>query len=251
MSGHSKWASIKHKKGAADAKRGRVFSRLTREITATAKRGGGNTDINPRLRVAINAAKNANMPNDNIDKAIKRGTGELPGVTYEEITYEGYGQGGVAIMVECLSDNKNRTTAEIRNLLSKKGGNLSGAGSVSWQFQRKGFITVDKNQANEETLFNIAIEAGAEDFKAEANSFEITTTPESFESVKEAITKSGVKINLFEITQLPSTTIKIAEENIARKILDIVETLEEHDDVQNVYSNFDIPDEILKKIASK
>jgi len=249
MSGHSKWASIKHKKAATDAKRGRLFSKLIRELTVAAKRGGGNSNTNPRLRVAINAAKQANMPNDNIEKAIKRGTGELPGVTYEEITYEGYGQGGVAIMVEALSDSKNRTTAEIRNTFSKKGGNLSGAGSVAWQFKRKGFIVIDKDKADEETLFNLAIDAGAEDFKAETSSYDITTSPEKFEQVKNAISKAGIQYTLAEITQLPSSEVKITDEQTARKVLDLVETLEEHEDVQHVYGNFDIPDEIIQKIT--
>ncbi len=251
MSGHSKWASIKHKKGAADAKRGKLFSKLIREITVAAKHGGSNPDTNARLRVVIGTAKEANMPKDNIDMAIKRGTGELPGVVYEEITYEGYAHGGIAIMVEALSDNKNRTSAEIRNIFTKKGGNLSGAGSVSWQFQRKGLITIDKRAASEDKLFNMVIEAGAEDFKAEADSYEITTAPENFETVKEAIKKNNIKINLAEITSLPTTTIKITDEDAARKILELVESLEEHDDIQHVYANFDIPDEIIQQVASK
>ena len=184
MSGHSKWASIKHKKGAADAKRGKVFSRIVKEIAVAARTSGGDPATNPRLRVAISTAKGANMPNDNIQRAIKRGTGELPGVTYEETSYEGYGPGGVAIMIDTMSDNKNRTTAEIRNILGKKGGNMSGSGSVAWQFQRKGLIMVDKDKIAEDQLFNIVIEAGAEDFKAETNMYEITTTPETFEEIK-------------------------------------------------------------------
>lgn len=250
MSGHSKWASIKHKKGAADAKRGQLFSKLIREITVAAKNGGNNPDTNLRLRVAMNNAKQANMPKDNVEMAIKRGTGELPGVIYEEITYEGYAHGGVAVMIEALSDNKNRTGAEIRNIFSKKGGNLSGAGSVSWQFQRKGLLTIDKGIIAEDKLFNVAIEAGAEDFKAEADSYEITTTPESFEAVKDIITKNNIKITLAEITSLPSSTIKITDEETARKILELVENLEDHDDVQHVYANFDIPDEIIQKVAA-
>jgi YebC/PmpR family DNA-binding regulatory protein len=219
MSGHSKWASIKHKKGLADAKRGKLFSKLIREITVAAKHGGGSPDTNPRLRVVIGSAREANMPKDNIEMAIKRGTGELPGVTYEEVTYEGYAHGGVAIIVDALSDNKNRTSAEIRNIFTKKGGNLSGAGSVSWQFQRKGLITIDKGAVEEDKLFTIAIEAGAEDFKAEADSYEITTATENFESVKDAIKKNNIKINMAEITSLPTATIKISDEETARKIL--------------------------------
>lgn len=249
MSGHSKWASIKHKKGAADAKRGQLFSKLIREITVAAK-NGGNPDTNIRLRMAITTAKDANMPKDNIENAIRRGTGELPGVIYEEITYEGYAPGGVAVMVDALSDNKNRTSAEIRNIFSKKGGNMAGSGSVNWQFARKGLITVDKKAAQEDKLFNIAIEAGAEDFKAELDSFEITTPPENLEKVKEAVTKDGIKITSSEITSLPTSTIQITDEEAARKILELVELLEEHDDVQHVYSNFDIPDTIIQKIAA-
>lgn len=250
MSGHSKWASIKHKKGALDAKRGQLFSKLIREITVAAKNGGGNPDTNIRLRVAIATAKQANMPGDNIEKALLRGTGQLPGVIYEEITYEGYGADGVAIMVEALSDNKNRTSAEIRNIFSKKGGNMAGAGSVSWQFHRKGFIEVDKGSVDEEKLFTIAIEAGAEDFKAEPDSYQITTVPEKFEAVKDAIAKNNIKISLAEITSLPTSTISITNEETARKILELVELLEDHDDIQHVYANFDIPDSIIQKVAA-
>lgn len=251
MSGHSKWASIKHKKAQLDAKRGKLFSKLTREIMVAAKQGGGNPDTNPRLRMAISAAKSANMPGENIQKAIMRGTGELPGVTYEEVQYEGYGPAGVAIIVDAMTDNKNRTTAEIRHLFSKHGGNLSGAGSVNWQFQRKGFITVDKDVIDEETLFNIAIEAGAEDFKAEDEAYEITTDPENFEKVKESLTEKNIKTAMAEITLLPTSTTKITDEETARKILTLIEALEEHDDVQHVYSNFDIHDEIIKQVAEK
>lgn len=251
MSGHSKWSSIKHKKGLADAKKGKIFSKIIREITVAAKHGGDNPDTNIRLRVAITSAREANMPKDNVESAIKRGTGELPGVTYEEVAYEGYASGGIAIMVDAMSDNKNRTSAEIRNIFTKKGGNLSGSGSVSWQFHRKGLITVDKSAVEEDKLFGIAIDAGAEDFKAETDSYEIITAPENFESVKDVITKSNIKITLAEITSLPTTTIKITDEETARKILELVEMLEEHDDVQHVYANFDISDEIIQQVASK
>jgi YebC/PmpR family DNA-binding regulatory protein len=250
MSGHSKWASIKHKKGALDAKRGQLFSKLIREITVAAKNGGGNPDTNIRLRVAISAAKNANMPGDNVEKAVLRGTGQLPGVTYEEVTYEGYAPNGIAVIVEVLSDNKNRTSAEIRNIFSKKGGNLSGAGSVAWQFSRKGFISVDKSSAPEDKVFNTAIEAGADDFKAESDCYEIITSTESFEAVKDAITKADIKISSSELTSMASNNIKITDEETARKILELVELLEEHDDVQHVYANFDIPDEIIQKVAA-
>lgn len=249
MSGHSKWASIKHKKGAADAKRGQLFSKLIREITVAAK-NGNNPDTNIRLRMAITTAKDANMPKDNIENAIRRGTGELPGVIYEEITYEGYAPSGVAVMVEALSDNKNRTSAEIRNIFSKKGGNMAGAGSVSWQFARKGLIIVDKKAAQEDKLFNVTIEAGAEDFSAETDTFEITTPVEKLEVVKNAVAKEGIKTISAEITSLPSSTIQIADEDTARKILELVENLEDHEDVQHVYANFDIPDAIIQKVTA-
>lgn len=249
MSGHSKWASIKHKKGAADAKRGKVFSRIVKEIAVAARTGGGSTDTNPRLRVAIGAAKAANMPNDNIQRAIKRGTGELPGVTYEEISYEGYGPFGVAILVDAMTDNKNRTTAEIRNLFAKKGGNMSGSGSVAWQFQRKGLISLNKEKIAEDKIFNITIEAGADDFNAEGEMYEIITSTENFEAVKNALAENKIDASVAEITSLPTTTVKITDENQARKILSIVEAFEEHEDVQHVYANFDISDEILNKIT--
>ena len=249
MSGHSKWASIKHKKGAADAKRGKLFSKIIKELTVVARQSGGDPDTSPRLRTVIGTAKAANMPNDNIDKAIKRGTGELPGVTYEQIMYEGYAQAGVAIMIEALTDNKNRASAELRSLLAKKGGNMSGAGSVSWQFHRKGLITVDKASAKEDNVFNASIEAGAEDFKVEGDSFEIITSTETLETVKDALTKNNIKFTMATLTSLPSTTVKITDEATAKKILELVEALEDHDDVQNVYANFYIPDDILQKIA--
>lgn len=250
MSGHSKWASIKHKKSAADAKRGKLFGKITRELTVSAKQGGSNPDTNPRLRVAIDKAKNANMPNDNIDRAIKRGTGELPGVNYEETSYEGYAQKGVAIIVDCLTDNNNRTTAEIRNIFAKKGGNMSGEGSVAWQFKLKGFITVKKDTADEEKVFNLSIENGAEDFKVEEDSYEIITPPDNFEQVKQTLSNEAIKYDIEELTKLPNSTVKIKDEKTASRILDLVETLESHDDVQNVYANFDIPDETLQTIAN-
>jgi len=250
MSGHSKWASIKHKKGALDAKRGQLFSKLIKEITVAAKNGGGSFDTNIRLRVAVDRAKQANMPGDNIDKAIKRGTGALPGIVIEEVSYEGYAPGGVAVLVEVTSDNKNRTSAEIRNIFSKKNGNMAGAGAVSWLFTRKGFITVAKSDAKEDDLLNVSLEAGAEDFKSEAEEYEIITPTDAFEKVKDAITKHNIKIASSEITSLPSNTVKITDEDTARKILELVEQLEDHDDVQHVYANFDIPDEIIQKISA-
>lgn len=249
MSGHSKWASIKHKKAIQDAKRGRLFTKIIREITVAAREGGGNPELNPRLRTAIDRAKDANMPMDNIEKAIKKGTGELPGVTYETCIFEGYGPGGVAIMVEALTDNKNRTSAEIRNIFSKKGGNLAGSGSVAWIFSQKGYILIDKETISEDELFSVVIEAGAEDMKSEGKNFEITTATKDFENVKSALREKNIKWETAELTMIPNSTVKI-EGPQARQVLSMMEALESHDDVQHVYANFDIPDEILETIAS-
>ncbi len=249
MSGHSKWATIKHKKGALDAKRGAIFTKIIKELTVAAKNGGGNPDANPRLRTVLQKAKDANMPADNIERAIKKGTGELPGVVYEEIAYEGYGPGGVAIMVEVVSDNKNRTTAEVRNILEKKGGNMSGSGSVAWQFAKKGFLTVRKDAVDEDKLMTIVLDAGASDFASDKDQYEITTEMADFEKVKKAVADAGVPTESAEITMIPSTTVKIAGAAEAKGVLALIEALEEHEDVQNVYANFDIPDEILKEVA--
>ncbi|MDD5069364.1 MAG: YebC/PmpR family DNA-binding transcriptional regulator [Candidatus Omnitrophica bacterium] len=250
MSGHSKWASIKHKKGANDAKRGRIFTKLIREITVAAKNGGGSPDTNAALRSAITRANEANMPKDNIDKAIKKGTGELPGVVYEELAFEGYGPGGVAIIVETLTDNKNRASAEIRNIFSKRGGNMAGSGSVSWIFTPKGYILVDKSQTNEDDLFAISVDAGAEDVDASGNNFEVYCDPKDFENVKKAIADKGIKWETAELTQVPNSTIKVTGSQ-AKQVLGLVETLEEHDDVQKVHANFDIPEELLEELAQE
>ena len=249
MSGHSKWATIKHKKGALDAKRGAIFTKLIREITVAAKNGGGNSDTNPRLRTVLAKAKDANMPADNIDRAIKKGTGELPGVIYEEVGYEGYAPGGVAVLIEALTDNKNRTASEIRNILEKKGGNMSGAGSVAWQFHKKGLLVVKKSAADEEKLMTVVLDAGASDFNSEKDTYEITTEPHDFEKVKKAVTDAGIPLESAEVTRVPSATVKIAGGSEAKSILALIEALEEHEDVQNVYANFDIPDEILQSLA--
>ena len=248
MSGHSKWATIKHKKGALDAKRGALFTKVIKEITVAARNGGGNPDANPRLRTALAKAKEANMPSDNIDRAIKKGTGELPGVIYEEVNYEGYGPGGVAILIEALTDNKNRTTAEIRSILEKKGGNMSGAGSVAWQFAKKGFIVVKKQAVDEEKLMTIALDAGASDFNSDKDSYDIITEPQDFEKVKKAVTDAKVSQESAEITMIPSTTVKLAVSD-AKSVFALVESLEDHEDVQHVYANFDIPDEMLQELA--
>ena len=247
MSGHSKWASIKHKKGAADAKRGKVFTKLIRELTVAARSGGGNPDTNPRLRLAIQRGKDSNMPQENIERGIKKGTGELEGVTYEEITYEGYGPGGVAIIVEVVTDNKNRASSDVRNIFSKRGGNMAGQGSVSWMFEKKGYIVIAKNAVEEDKLMSIALEAGAEDMKTEDTTYEVTTQISDFEKVKKAIEDNKIKIEAADITNLPKSTIKI-DGNNAKKLLSLVTELEDQDDVQNVYANFDIPDEILKEM---
>ena len=244
MSGHSKWHSIRHKKAAIDAKKGKLFSRLVKEITVAARSGGGDMESNLRLRSVVQSARDANMPVDNIDRAIKKGTGELPGVTYEECVYEGYGSGGVAVLVRALTDNRNRTTAELRNIFAKKGGNLSGAGSVAWMFEKKGLILVERKAIDEESLFSRALNAGAEDFQVGSENFEIYVAPSRFEAVKKALASEGVKWNLAEVTQVPKNEVAVKGED-ARRVLALVEGLEEHEDVQNVYSNFDIPDEIL------
>ncbi len=249
MSGHSKWAGIKHKKAAVDAKRGKVFTKLIKEITASARESGGKLDANPRLRTAILKAKEANMPAENIDRAIKRGTGELPGVSYEEVTYEGYGPKGVAILVDALTDNKNRTTAEVRSILSKKGGNLAGSGSVAWMFHKKGYILVDKSATDEDTLMGVVLDAGADDMKSEdQNTFEVIASPTNFEAVKKALDENNISTKMAEVTMIPTSTIKIAGED-AKGILSLIADLEDNDDVQNVYANFDIPDEIIDKFV--
>ncbi|UCB57098.1 MAG: YebC/PmpR family DNA-binding transcriptional regulator [Candidatus Omnitrophota bacterium] len=246
MSGHSKWAGIKHKKALIDAKRGKLFSKLNKEITVAAKAGGGSTATNPRLRLAVNKAKEANVPNDTIERAIKKGTGELPGVNYEQANYEGYGPGGVAIVVEALTDNKNRTTAEVRNIFSKKGGNLAGTGSVGWLFNKKGFIVVNKTKAEEDKLMSIALDSGAEDLKGEEDSYEITTDVKNYEKVRAALESNKIEWDAAEITMIPSSYVKLQGAQ-AEQVLSLVEALEDLDDVQNVYANFDIPDEILQQ----
>ncbi|MBU0503758.1 MAG: YebC/PmpR family DNA-binding transcriptional regulator [Candidatus Omnitrophota bacterium] len=249
MSGHSKWKTNKGKKALADAKKGATYTKVIKEITVAAREGGGNPETNSKLRTAMAKAKEANMPQDNVKMAIKRGTGEIPGVIYEEVIYEAYGPGGVAVLVEALTDNKNRTTAELRSIMSKKGGNMAGAGSVSWMFVKKGFIMVEKNQIQEDELMNIVLDAGAEDIKSDDKNYEIYTPPSNFEKVKEAVSAKGIKTLDAEITMIPSSSIKLAG-NEAKQLLALIEGLEEHDDVQNVSANFDIPDEIIEQMTS-
>ncbi|MEA2572483.1 MAG: hypothetical protein QOI24_4484 [Acidobacteriota bacterium] len=247
MSGHSKWSTIKHKKGAADAKRGKVFTRIIKEMTIAARLGGGDVDGNPRLRAAILEAKASNMPKDNIDRAIKRGTGEIDGLTYEEITYEGYGPGGVAIMVEALTDNSNRTTPEIRHTFEKYGGNFGTPGSVRFQFDRKGYFAVEKSAVGEDKLMEIALEAGADDLQTDdAEVYEIYTSPDAFEQVREALEKNKIPTVEAKLGQIPSTYVKL-DESKGKQMMRLMEMLDDHDDVQNVWSNFDIPDELMEE----
>ncbi len=249
MSGHSKWSQIKYKKAVVDAKRGKVFSKIAKEISVAARLGGGDPVMNPRLRTAIEKAKETNMPHDNIKRAIQKGTGELPGTTYEETVYEGYGPGGVAILLEALTDNKNRTVAEIRHLLGKYGGSLGEAGCVSWIFEKKGYILVGKDSIDEDSLMSLAIEAGAEDMKNDPreDNYEIITLPEDFLPVKDVLLQKGVSISAAEVTMLPKSTVSLTGDD-AVKMLNLMEVLEDHDDIQNVYANFDIPDEVMAGI---
>ena len=240
MSGHSKWHTIKHKKGALDAKRGKIFTKLIKEITVAARTGGsGDVDANARLRKAVTDAKGLNMPNDTIDRAIKRGTGQLEGVAYDEITYEGYGPSGVAVLVETMTDNRNRTVAEIRHIFSKNGGNMGESGSVAWMFDKKGYIVVDKAAKSEDELFEIAIEAGADDMQDEGEVFEIFTAPDIFESVSDAIKAAGIEPQAAEVSMIPQNYIKL-EGNDAKTMMKLYDALDDNDDVQKVYANFDI-----------
>jgi YebC/PmpR family DNA-binding regulatory protein len=240
MSGHSKWHTIKHKKGALDAKRGKIFTKLIKEITVAARTGGsGDVDSNARLRKAVTDAKAQNMPNDTIDRAIKRGTGELEGAQYDEVLYEGYGPNGVAVMVEAMTDNRNRTVAEIRHIFSKNGGNMGESGSVGWMFDKKGYIVVDKAAKSEEELFEIAIEAGADDMLDDGDVFEILTAPDAFEGVLDAVKKAGIEPQAAEISMIPQNYIKL-EGQEAKQMLKLYDSLDDNDDVQKVYANFDI-----------
>ncbi len=246
MSGHSKWASIKHKKAATDAKRGKIFTRLIKEIMIAAKDGGGDPESNPKLRTAVDSAKSVNMPNDNIKKAILRGTGELEGVNYEDISYEGYGPGGVAILIECLTDNKNRTVAEVRHTLGKYNGNLGESGCVGWMFTKKGLILIEKDKIEEDELLEIVLENGAEDMTDDDDNFAVTTTTETLSQVTDAI-KAKIEIISSELSMIPSTYIKL-EEKQAHQMLKLLDKLEEIDDIQNVWTNFDIDPEIIESL---
>lgn len=249
MSGHSHWAGIKHKKAANDAKRGKVWSKVARMIIVAAKNGGGDPSANLTLRYAIDKAKSANMPKDTIEKAIKKGTGSLEGVSFEEILYEGYGPSGVAIMVEALTDNRNRTGPEIKRIFEKRGGSLGGSGCVNWMFSQKGLITVNTGSVDEEHLLEIALNAGADNMENIGDAFEITCDPASYEELKKALEVAKIPTQLAEISMVPQTTIPVNEETTAKKILLLMEAFEDHDDVQNVYANFDIPDEIIATLS--
>ena len=242
MSGHSKWSTIKHKKGATDAKRGKLFTKLIKEITVAARMGGGDPESNPRLRHALNSARSQNMPKDTSERAVKKGTGELEGVNYEEILYEGYGPGGVAVLVECLTDNRNRTIAEVRHAFGKAGGNVGTDGCVAWMFDKKGLITVSKEESDEETLMELALDAGAEDIIEETDSFDIITDPSDFDAVQEAIDAAEIKYELAEITMIPQNLTKV-EGKEAEQMIKFMEVLDDSDDIQNFYCNADIPDD--------
>ncbi len=248
MSGHNKWSTIKHKKGAADARRGKIFTKLIKEITVAARMGGGDIGANPRLRSAVLAAKSENMPKDNIDRAIKKGTGELEGVSYEEVLYEGYGPGGAAILVESLTDNRNRAVAEIRHILNKGGGNMGSNGCVAWMFDLKGYISLDRKKVDEDLLMETVLDAGAEDVREDADEFEVITEPENFETVKQAIEKAGIAYEMAEVTRLPQNTT-VLQGKEAEQMIRLMENLEDCDDVQKVYTNADIADEAMQNIA--
>lgn len=248
MSGHSKWSTIKHKKAAKDAKKGKLFTKFIKEITVAARMGGGDINSNPRLRTAVLTARANSMPNDNIDRAIKKGTGELEGVTYEEIQYEGYGPGGAAILAQVLTDNKNRTVQEIRRLFTNHGGHLGETGCVSWMFDKKGLITVEKTQIDEERLMGIVLDAGAEDVKDEDELFEVVTPPEDFEKVKERLDREKVAVASAQVTMVPKNSVNVDAKHV-EQILKLTEELEDHDDVQNVSANFNIPTELMEKAS--
>ena len=249
MAGHSKWAGIKHKKAVVDAQRGKVFSKVIREITSAARLGGGDPNANPRLRLAIQKARDVNLPRDTLDKAVKRGTGDLPGVAYEEMVIEGYGPGGVAILVELLTDNKNRTSAEIRSLFTRHEGNIAGAGSVSWLFQKKGIVILGARGRTEEQVMDLAVEAGADDLKTEGDQCTVITSPNALETVRQALQKAGIAPESAELTMVPSSTVRVEDPAKVKNLLALLDALEDHEDSQHVFANFDIPDALLAEHA--
>ena len=250
MSGHSKWHSIKHKKGAADKARGKLFARLIRQIEVAAREGGGDVEGNPTLRTMVQKARDASVPVDTIERAIKRGTGELEGVRYESVSYEGYAPSGVAVFVECLTDNRNRTTAEIKNILKSNGGSMAEPGAVAWQFERKGMIILEHSAATEDDLMLAALDAGAEDITDTGDTWVITTGATDLHAVKTALDEAGIASTSSDLTMVPSSTVPLASESSARSVLRVIDALEDHDDVQNVYANFDIPDEVLQAVMA-
>ncbi|MBM3672445.1 MAG: YebC/PmpR family DNA-binding transcriptional regulator [Actinobacteria bacterium] len=250
MSGHSKWHSIKHKKGAADKARGKLFAKLIRQIEVAAREGGGEVDANPTLRTMVQKARDASVPTDTIKNAIKRGTGELEGVRYETVTYEGYATNGVAVLAECLTDNRNRTGQEVKNVFTRNGGSLAEPGAVSWQFERKGVIILEKAAATEDDLMLIALDAGAEDITDQGDAWEVTTGPTELHAVRSAIDAAGIAVTSADLTMLATTTVALGAEADARAVLRVIDALEEHDDVQNVFANFDIPDEVLESVMA-
>ena len=245
MSGHSKWASIKHKKGALDAKRGKIFTRLIKELTVAARNGGGDPDMNPRLRSVIADAKAANMPADNIKRAIRKGTGEEPGVSYEEAQFEAYGPGGAAVIIDVLTDNKNRTVGELRHMLEKHGGNLASTNAVAWMFNKKGYIVVEKSKADEEKLMNAVLEAGADDFQDDGENWEVFSAPEAFTAVQDAVKQLGIEPVSAKVEKIPQNTVKL-EGKPAQAMMKLMEALDDHDDVQNISSNFDISEKEIE-----
>jgi YebC/PmpR family DNA-binding regulatory protein len=250
VSGHSKWHAIKHKKGAADAKRGKLFARLIRQIEVAAREGGGDLEGNPTLRTMVQKARDSSVPVDTIDRAIKRGTGELEGVRYEPVTYEGYAPNGVAVFVECLTDNRNRTTAEIKNIFSRNGGSMAEPGSVAWQFERKGLVILDHDVAEEDDLMLAALDAGAEDISDAGDTWIVTTGATDLHAVRTALDGAGIAVSSADLTMLPSTTVPLGDEAAAKSVLRVIDALEDHDDVQNVYANFDIPDDVLQAVMA-
>jgi len=250
MSGHSKWHSIKHKKAATDAKRGKLFNKLARQIEVAARSGGSDMDMNLRLRAAVQAAKDANMPNDKIDRAVAKGSGQIEGAHYEEVIYEAYGPDGVAIMIDTLTDNRNRTVGEIRHMLTKHNGHLGEGGSVAWNFTQKGVITLATEGNDEDSVLEVALEAGAQDMSTEGEQYEITTDPKDFAQVRDALRGAGIEVNHAELTRIAGSTVQL-DEDAARKILRLMDALEEHDDVQNVSANFDITDDIMERLKDE
>jgi YebC/PmpR family DNA-binding regulatory protein len=250
MSGHSKWHSIKHAKGAADAARGKLFARLARQIEVAARTGGGDVEANPTLRTMVQKARDSSMPKDNIERAIKRGTGELEGVTYETVNYEGYAPNGVAVYVEALTDNRNRTGSEIKNAFTRNGGSLAEPGAVSWQFERKGVIILEKAAASEDDLMLAALDAGAEDIEDQGDTWQVTTPPTELHAVRSALEEAGIAFTSADLTMLPQQTVPLEDATAAKQVLRVIDALEEHDDVQNVYANFDIPDTVLQAVLA-